>query len=174
MKKYFLMIAVASFFLTACGGSENKKDESSNDSTQVVIDETITPVSIKDFDSLAGALVGQKVQVSGLVDHVCKHGGKKLFLVSGDDNIHIVSEERFEDSLIGTEVNLVGIVKEFKLDEEHCSHMDEDNEKHLKKGERNKEQFEKTKEHINHYRDSMKAAGVDHLSFYSLKFVEFK
>ncbi len=173
MKKYFLMIALASF-LFACGGSEGKNGTDKSDSTQVAKDEQVEIIEIKNFDSLAGNFVGKKVQVKGLVDHVCKHGGKKLFVVDGDANVHIVSDKRFADSLVGNEVSVVGIVKEFKMDENQCAHMDEENKKHLDEGERDKEQFEKVKKHIDGYRDSMKAAGVDHLSFYSLEFVEFK
>ncbi len=173
MKRYVLVLAVVSLILSACCDAGDNNSKSATKDT-VAKQEVVSEVSIKDFDSLAASMVGKKVIVKGLVDHVCKHGGKKLFLVSDDANVHVVHNERFADSLKGNEVRLVGVVKEFKLDETYCSHADEENQKALDEGKKTKEQFEKVKEHINGYRDSMKTAGKDHLSFYSLEFVEFK
>ncbi len=170
--KNYVLLAIVGLFLFAC--SETNSNNKSNNEGDAKNADTISSVSIKDFDSLAPAMVGKTVMVTGLVDHVCKHGGKKLMLVDDDAHLKVMGKERFNDSLKGNEVSVIGLVKEFKLDEEYCEHADEDNEKALKEGKKTQEQFDHAKEHIKGYRDSMKTAGVDHLSFYSIEFVSFK
>ncbi len=173
MKKYLLVVAVISIILSACCNSNNNTGTADNKDS-VAKTEIVSEVSIKDFDSLAPSMIGKKVVIKGLVDHVCKHGGKKLMLVDGDSYLKVMNNERFADTLKGNEVSVMGVVKEFKLDEDFCSHADEENEKAFNEGKKTKEQFEKAKEHINSYRDSMKTVGKDHISFYSIEFVEFK
>ncbi len=75
---------------------------------------------------------------------------------------------------MGSEILITGIVREFKVDESYCTQMDEDNIKSHGEGQSTEEQFNNKQEHIASYRDSMTAAGVDHLSFYSLEFIELK
>jgi hypothetical protein len=108
--------------------------------------------------------------VKGIVDHVCKHGGKKLFLVGDYGDLHVEGEEKFSDSLAGSNVIVTGIVREFRVDEAYCLQMEQDNIKSHSNGQTDKELFEQKKNHIAEYRDSMKVANVDHLSFYSLEY----
>ncbi len=75
---------------------------------------------------------------------------------------------------MGSEILVTGIVREFRVDEAYCNKMEEDNIKSHGEGQTSEEQFNKKKEHIAYYRDSMKTAGVDHLSYYSLEFLELK
>ena len=90
---------------------------------------------------------------------------------TGDGKVHITSEVRFDESLMGSEITVAGIVLEERIDEGYCLKMEEDNIKSHSEGLANKEQFEAKKEHIQQYRDQMKADSVDHISNYSLKYV---
>ncbi len=174
MKKYFLTLTVLALILSACSNSTDKKQEKNTNKDTVSKIEAINMIKIKDFDSLASSLVGKKVLVKGLVDHVCKHGGKKILLADDDAHLRVKNDVRFEDSLVGSEVRVVGVVTEFKLDEDYCSSVDKKNEQALSDGRKTKAEYDDTKEHIQSYRDSMKATGVDFIKIYSLKFVEFK
>lgn len=171
MKKIIYLISIALLF-TACSNSEPQQD-----TEEVVLIETVEiPVlSIGDFDTKAGEFVNNEVQISGIVDHVCKHGGKKLLLVNDDGDVHITTDEdRFSDELIGEEITVNGIVEEFRVDEEYCMQMEEDNIKNHSEGESDDELFKKKKHSIQAYRDSMEATGVDHLSYYSLVYVSME
>ena len=99
---------------------------------------------------------------------------KKILLVNEDGEIHITSEERFPEELVGEEIYVNGLVEEFRVDEAYCIQMDEDNIKSHKEGDSDSELFEKKKHSIQAYRDSMKVAGVDHLSYYSMVFISYK
>ena len=170
-KKILTIAAIASLF-AACTG-EQQTDESKTEMS-VNTEQTTPEIALGDFETKAGEYVDNEILVSGIVDHVCKHGGKKLLLVTDDGDVHIVSETRFNDSIMGSEIVVTGIVREEKLDEAYCLRLEEDNIKSHSEGETNDELFDRKKEHIAFLRDSMKTASVDHISNYSLEYVSHK
>lgn len=168
MKKIVFIFAFV-LILTACK-EETQKAEESAQATEVV--QTETPLlAIADFDTKAGEFVSKEVKIKGIVDHVCKHGGKKLLLVTDDGDVHVTSDTRFDEALKGSEIALKGIVKEERIDESYCLKMEEDNIKSHSEGKSNKEQFEARKKHVQEYRDQMKASNKDYISLYSLEYV---
>ncbi len=167
MKKLLLVFAAAIIF-AGCSGEQKKETTQENNTTQ----EAKTPkIELANFNSEAGKHVDQKVAVSGIVDHVCKHGGKKLLLVNDEADLHVTSDERFNEELMGSEIVVEGIVRELRIDEAYCLKMEEDNIKSHKTGETDESLYERKQRQIEHYRDSMQKANVDHLSFYSLEYV---
>ncbi len=169
---YSLMTVL--FLLTyACSNGKGGTDENSDSTKNAQLSE-IQTLSVSNFDSLAKNFVDKQIKVKGIVDHVCREGGKKLFMVDNNSSLHVESDVRFNDSLTGSEIVVTGIVREFRVDEAYCLKMEEDNIKSHAKGQTEKELFEQKKEMIAEYRDSMKAANTDHLSFYSLEFVSLK
>ncbi len=170
IKKVLTIVAIAALF-ASCGGGAGT-DKTNNDTSEVeTLEAGIPEIGLGEFDARAGDYVDNEVLVEGIVDHVCKHGGKKLFLVSDDGDVHVESEERFDDEIAGSEIIVTGIVREFRVDEAYCLKMEEDNIQSHKEGETDDENFEMKMEQIEFYRDSMKTAGTDHLSFYSLDYV---
>lgn len=131
-------------------------------------------LALGEFDNKAGEYIDREIMVEGIVDHVCKHGGKKLFLVSEEGDVHVESEERFDETLAGSQVVVNGIVREFRVDEAYCLKMEEDNIQSHKKGETDEDLYAQKMEQIKFYRDSMQTAGVDHLSFYSIEYVSLE
>jgi len=168
MMRKVLIIAALGFLMVSCGGNAGNNEQMVD---ETMVAEEVAYISIGEFDSKAGAFVDKEVMVEGIVDHVCKHGGKKLFLVSEEGDLHVESEERFDESLAGSEVAVKGIVREFRVDEAYCLKMEEDNIQSHKKGETDEDLYAMKMEQIQWYRDSMLTAGVDHLSFYSVDYV---
>ena len=167
MKKLAMLFILSAFFI-ACSNNADNVDE--NETTEA-IEYQLTELALASFDTTAGEFIDQEVKVVGIVDHVCKHGGKKLFLVNDDGEVHVESDDRFDDELIGSEVVVTGIVREFRVDEGYCLQKEEDNIKNHTEGVDNQEKYEEKMAHIQEYRDEMEEKGVDHLSFYSLEFV---
>jgi hypothetical protein len=169
MRKILGLFFIAIIFV-ACK-SENNEQNAENQQVKEFV-----KVNLADFDSVAANYVGDTIEVTGFVDHVCKHGGKKILLVeqNGDATLHIESEERFEDTLTGTEVTVIGIVDEFVVDEQYCQQLENEEIGQHSEGENKEDMIEQRKKQAQFFRDSMQKAGVDHLSFYSLKFVDFK
>ncbi len=165
MKKIaFLLFLIIS--IVSCK-TENKKGE---DVIETKIIET-PMLAIGEFDTKAGEFVNKEVQIKGIVDHVCKHGGKKILMVTDDGDVHVTSNERFDEALKGNEITLTGVVAEERIDESTCLQMEEDNIKSHSEGASNKEQFEAKTAHIQQYRNQMKANNSDHISNYSLKYI---
>lgn len=173
MIRKFLAFAVLAVLVTACSNNGNNAnvDEAVNADEMLV---EAPMLAIGEFDAKAGEFVDQEVQVEGIVDHVCKHGGKKLFLVSDEGDLHVESDERFDEALIGSKVLVKGIVREFRVDEGYCLKMEEDNIQSHKKGDTDEDLYERKMAQIQYYRDSMQTADVDHLSYYSVEYVSLE
>ena len=171
MKKILFLAVITLLALSCSNKSENENPEIAKQAEAAYTPVTIT---LAEFDTRAGEFVDKEVKVQGIVDHVCKHGGKKLLLVNDDGDVHVTSDDRFDDELIGSEVIITGIVREYRVDEGECMRMEEDNIKSHKEGKTDKEQYEQKMAMIKEYRDEMKEKGVDHLSFYSLEFVSLE
>ena len=168
MKNLILIIILAGLVSGCAQNQAEQHEEMASELASVEIPE----LNIASFDVEAANYVDSEITVAGIVDHVCKHGGKKLKLVTDGASVHVESESRFDDALIGNEISLNGIVRELRVDEGYCLQMEEDNIAKHKEGETNDEDFTHKKEQIQAYRDSMAVAGVDHLSFYTLDFIK--
>lgn len=168
MKKFTFILAFV-LVLTACKYDTKKVEDTAQLTEEVQVE---TPIlAIAAFDKKAGDYVNKEVKINGIVDHVCKHGGKKLLLVTDDGKVHVTNNERFEETLIGSEIALNGIVMEERIDEAYCLKMEEDNIKSHSEGKYNDEQFKEKNKHIQDYRDQMKANNIDHIFNYSLEYV---
>lgn len=167
MKKVISIILIAVLFI-ACKTESNKADGMEKQ-TEISVE---TPfLAMAEFNTKAGDFVNKEVKIQGIVDHVCKHSGKKLLVVTDDGSVHITSDTRFEDALTGSEIVLTGIVLEERIDEAYCLKMEEDNIKSHSEGATSQEQFENKKKHIQQYRDQMKEENKDYLSNYSLQYI---
>jgi len=170
MTKNIIAILLIVTFLSSCCEDKPTNNEENQEAQQTTM--TVAPVlAIGDFDAKAGNFVDQEIQISGIVDHLCKHGGKKLFMVSDDGDLHVESDERFDDKLAGMEITVTGIVREFRVDEGYCLQMEEDNIQSHSEGLTKDDLYEQKMNQIEFYRDSMSTAGTDHISFYSLEYL---
>lgn len=125
-KALFMAIIVSiasSITVTSCNSSQK------NNSETVTIDNE----EIKDVDYIllkADSLIGKKVKVEGVCTHICRHGGKKLFLMGSDDNNiirvdagkHIGS---FPKDVVNNIVVITGTVIEERIDEAYILQMEE-------------------------------------------------
>jgi len=171
------VIIILSFLVltVSCTDTKKKPATSTDTLTETTAKTTKVPVlALANFDADAEKWLNKEVQVKGIVDHVCKHGGKKILLVDDNGDVHIESETRFDDTLVGSEIAVKGIVEEFRVDEAYCLQKEEDHLQNHKEGTDSDEMYEKKMEQITAFRDSMKLAKTDHLSFYSLKYTSHK
>ncbi len=114
------MICIASLALLAISCSSETTPES---------DETAIPVSIVDFNASPADFVDKKVVVSGTVDHVCKHGGKRLFIMGDtpEDRLKIETGEKisaFDVLLEGSTIRVEGIGCVLKMDEAYLDNWE--------------------------------------------------
>lgn len=174
IKKIFLLSALA-LFIFACGDETENDNDNPSDTSEIAALEEIVEIAMADFESKAGELIGKEVKVSGVVDHVCKHDGKKIHLVNGDNSLHVSNDKRFDESLSGSEISVTGIVEEEKVDEIYLTEWwDHVLESHSEGTDSDKEILAKVEEEIQQIRDSLKTTGVEYFPEYSLKYVSHK
>jgi hypothetical protein len=167
--KPLIVFLMAVSIMMAC--EQNVSQEAASTNTQS-LNKKIPSLDLNSFESMAAQYVNQEVRITGLVDHVCIHSGKKLRLVAdGAPSLHVASETRFDDALVGTQIALTGIVKETRIDESYCLQMEESSMEEHKEGHLKDDQLANRTQQIKAYREAMKEANVDYLAFYSLEFV---
>jgi hypothetical protein len=110
MKKLTVLVFIAFTLLFAIPiTAQDKTTVSTTGSKDLVI----TP---EKFQEMAVNNVGKEVEIQGLVVHVCKHGGKKLFIVGEDPEkrVKITTSDKvsvFEPELEGSTIWVKGIIE---------------------------------------------------------------
>lgn len=110
MKKLFGIILIAAL-IVACGDSENKdKKENAKAKTEVVAD-----LSFDNFVDTAGDYINKEIKLVGSVVHVCKHSGKKMFIVGTDPDIRLKITagdkiSKFPMELLGSDIEVQGVL----------------------------------------------------------------
>ncbi len=127
MKKITGMMMLAGLlFVAACNNQSENKTEP-QDSTVVAADTAnadtmeVTEVTFATLtDSAALALSGKVVKIKGTVDHVCKHGGKRMVVVgtNPDERIRVEAGDHppFDADLSGADVEVTGTLHTEKID----------------------------------------------------------
>jgi hypothetical protein len=144
MYKNLLLIMAFAAFMWACGNQQTAQQEEVVEE-EIVVEQPIM-LTLAEFQEKAPSLVGREVQLEGDVIHVCKHGGKKMFITADDPDlrIKITSGEEmpaFEPELEGSHITVLGVVEEIEsevtgegqLAEEGEHEEDEDHENYYHK-----------------------------------------
>jgi hypothetical protein len=193
MKKYMLIFTVIALIATSCNCEDNSKETKSTDTSVAVADE-VTTIQMVDFDDKVGDYVGKTIRIKGTVDHICAHGGQKLFVVSEDSDarVKVTPDEEiaaFNAELEGDNIIIVGVVEEQKIDEAYLREWEEEikagNDMSDGKGEGihlggtvekggEDADIDEEMEKVTNLRNMIKESGTDHLSFYSILCTSFE
>ncbi len=117
MRKLFLFV-VLSAFVFACGNRQNQ--------TQTA-EETVVVLTVDELMASAANYVDQEVVITGLITHVCKHGGQRCFVMGATDEVTIRVEagdeiDAFKQEHVGDELQIAGILRLVPVDGGHeCS-----------------------------------------------------
>ena len=182
-RKLFYIFILSVLIASAC--TTGNKDNANKTTVDTV------KVTVLSFLKQADSLVDKPVVIEGTVLHLCKHGGKRLFLVDGNDSIRVevtVGQNitKFEENLVGSRIRITGILKEERIDTKYLNEWENEVKKpeanhnvgvHTgAKGHEDQDANDKL-EQINALRADLKESGKDHLSNFSIeasKFVEIK
>lgn len=171
-----MIVLFASALFISCANNPEKKE-----TTETV---TVTELSVNDFETKAGELIGKPVTMIATVNHVCMHGGKKMFLVEegSEASIKITTAETmpaFNTDLTGSKVKVEGIVEALIIDEEYLMNWESELASADKEGEGDGHGVGKGEaadmgehiaatESIANYRKQMAEEGKTKLEFYSI------
>lgn len=120
MKKLLFLFAVVTL-ISACNRGQEKSAAKA---------EEVSTVTVSQILADPAALLDKQVSVTGMVTHVCKHGGQKLFIIDTDPEQQVrvnVGEgiPEFDVALEGSTVTFKGVFK--KLTPEEQTAMQGDN-----------------------------------------------
>ncbi len=107
----YLAVALVMIALTGCSG---KSTAESGVSDSLTVDTILANPE---------TFVGQSVTIEGVVSHLCKHGGRKAFLLGSDVNTMIRCDATpemgnvFPQETIHQPLRVTGVVMESRLDE---------------------------------------------------------
>lgn len=124
IKKVFGILTIATIMMS-CGNKEQKTDEACCDKEKEIV--TVDKV-MADMASF----VDKDIVIKGTVNHVCAHGGKRMFIMGEDPDVAIKitpSEEIgvFEKELEGSHVIVHGVLKELRIDEAYIANLEKEN-----------------------------------------------
>jgi hypothetical protein len=191
MKNYLVALVALIFVLSAC---ENQQKKEAASEEEVVLIEEIVPVSLSDFDVKAEELVGKQVMLTGMVDHVCKHGGQRMFVIEtgSEGRVKVTPDENiaaFKTDLEGQSVKLIGIVEEQRIDEDYLKEWEEEVLAGVDMGDDKGEgshlggdtekggsdaDMEEEMEKINNLRQEIAESEKGYLAFYSVLCTEYE
>ncbi|MFA6126119.1 MAG: hypothetical protein WC699_02340 [Bacteroidales bacterium] len=170
MKNFLLPILLFSVLLFSCNNSKTAKIEA-------------VPLNISDIKVKAPELMGKLVSMEGMVAHVCRESGKRLFL--GEESFKVLATNNvptFRVEWEGSDIIVTGYLKEDRIDETYLANW----EKELKDGAQvalkeathtydaeskglDESAITTQFDQINGYREQIIAGGKGYISFYSLE-----
>ena len=125
MKRFFGFLAVilVAFAIFSCNGKENTEVEQEVSEAKVM--------QVDDALAKMDAMVGDTVEVEGVCMHLCRHSGRKMFLMGSDDTQILRVEsvelgEPFKQECLEHIVYVKGIVREERIDEDYLSEWEKE------------------------------------------------
>ncbi len=130
MHKAVFLVLIA--FLAVSCNQATKEKSTSSESTEV---EQIVSATIQELLASPADFDGKEVAVSGMVTHVCRHGGQKCFIVAddGETQMRIVPGgeiDEFKVELEGSTVAIKGIFRVLNLVEAEEHVEDHESKEH--------------------------------------------
>lgn len=127
IRKMTVIAAIAAVgVISASCGNKQQQANGEGTTTEVVVSGAM------EIDSLlanADALAGQEVTIEGVCTHICKHGGRKIFLMGSDDTQTIRVEGgsvgQFDQKCVNSIVRVTGELKEQRIDEAYLQNWEE-------------------------------------------------
>lgn len=176
-KKLLFLSGIIALMLTSCNMGSNGFNNPD-----------AIKVAVATFEQQAATAVEKTVIIEGTVLHTCKHGGKRLFLVDGNDSVRVevtAGKEipKFDEKLVGSRLRVLGVLKEERIDERYLNEWENEVKKPEAshetgvhsgaKGHEDQDTQDKL-DNINSLRQDLKTSGKDHLSFYSIEASKFE
>ncbi len=170
MKAFIFPALLIMVWLTACTNAKTGKEEA-------------IPVDLTEIKAKAPELMGKLIKTQGMVDHICRESGKRLFL--GEESFKVLatnSVPSFRIEWEGSDVTITGFLKEDRVDETYLANWEQELkdgvQAQLKEATHTYEAESKgldesaittQYDQIKGYREQVAASGKGYISFYSLE-----
>jgi hypothetical protein len=174
--KFFLIFFITILLLVSCATEKT-------DQLQEQLDVATITEDAVDY-------VGKTVSLTGTVVHVCKHGGKRMFIIGEDPEKRFKITAgpdvgTFDIALEGSDVLVTGLLEEQRVDEAYLDNWESElaadskpevAHEGMEHGEEEgkEEHTQESNKQIENMRKKLAESGKEYLSFYSLKCESFK
>jgi len=169
MQKILYVLILSALIFISCANEAQEKNSAK--------------LTVAEVTMNASEYVGKSVTVTGTAVHVCRHGGKRLFMIgeNPEERFKVTAGTdvgSFDVKLEGSDLLVQGIVEEQRVDEAFLNSWEEEMNAETKPevGHEGHEHAEDKEEHdssqttkINEMRQKLADSGKEYLSFYSLK-----
>lgn len=122
---FFAALVAAILLGTSCGGNKTQNAEQTETHTA---DRANSALEVDSLLAHAETLAGKEVTIEGVCTHICKHGGRKIFLMGSDDTQTIRIEGgsvgKFDQKCVNSVVRVTGILKEQRIDEAYLQNWE--------------------------------------------------
>ena len=145
---------------------------------------------LSQLEEMAPQFVGKEIVLKGTIDHVCEHGGARMFLVgkTPSERIRIDAGEdmQFDPAWEVNTAYVTGILEELRIDSAYLDKWEQ--EVRANKGgeaaskvhtgeeghEKTENNMENELQQIADYRTALYDSGKDYLSFYSVRCLKYQ
>ena len=123
MIKKVLGILAVTGLLISCGNKTQK-----NETAQ---EKDVVKVTVEQLMADMQNYVEKEIVITGTVNHVCEHGGKRMFIMGENPDVAIKITPNdeigiFEKELEGSYVVVTGVVKELRIDEAYVVNLEKE------------------------------------------------
>ena len=120
-------MAVFSIFLISCGNQKEQKEQKEQKVEITAADPIM--ITVGEFATKAEELTGKTVVIEGIVDHVCAHGGDKMFIIdeNTDGRVKVTVGKdmaKFNTEWEGSTISVIGVIEELKIDENYLNNWE--------------------------------------------------
>lgn len=128
MKKFFSILCFAALGLIVATSCGNKAAESAE----------VETVPVDSIVANPDQYLGDTITIEGVVSHLCKHGGRKAFVLGSDDNTMIRCEATpemggaFPQECIHKPIRVTGYVVESRIGEAEVQQMEQQHAEQVK------------------------------------------
>lgn len=200
MKKLFYIIPLLIVFITACSSEPTKNTEvakteiTKTEKTDVQKQESMK-IEVEEYLADPEQYIGKELLLTGTVVHVCKHDGKKLFIIGKDPEKRVKfttgkDMPSFDIKWEGSKIEISGIVKEQRVNEAMLDDMEKKvkespEPEHKEEEEHGKHEHEEGTDHhhsskedqlknIQKLREKIQKSEKGYISFFSLECSKYK
>ncbi len=115
MLKKLSLLALALLLVASCNG-----DKATEEAATATNADEVPQLTIAQFNADGEQYEGKLVEVEGIVDHVCAHSGKRIFIVgeNPEDRVKIEAGDlgTFDMALMGSKVKVQAVGAVMKID----------------------------------------------------------
>ena len=177
MKKVFLAAFIAIAMVACSGANKENKNATTAENAETISAENAFP--IENLLAVAENYIDKPVKVKGYVTHTCKHSGKRCFLADENQNVSIRVEAKgniggFNRELVGSEIEVDGILHERRLTPAEIDKMEEDIAAKRVSGDGSAESCDAETANVEKMRNWMKEKGKDYYAIYYIDGEDFR